>query len=583
MHQKLRLLIALLTNIRFSGGNAQPFHSRAAQLNRGLLQSLFWDGYVDAQCMWECAQRWLPTEINPLGSDIIYGLPPDSVTGVDCLTVLSLPSDQICANARESLGFQRCYISYCGGLYTKIPAVPESTGRENSSEDERKLWSYNSAYISTYGRARAPFQGCGFGDSYSWGPMPVGITAACFNAPDQVFSQPNHTILELKLRLSTDGRLKVTQRMRRFLTPIWTSPALPSYWSYNLKLRHVGTIDNPRTLSDLYHKCLSMYISSALAFTHVLSITSTSKYYIVEIFHFLAFCLIPELPLVLILHNLSDAIRGLLTGGAFQGPYLFAGICGLVIYEDSPRIRARLLEIDVGLLTRQQAGPRNVRWAIRLLAILFNIGLLSLIIGSYFKRLSYTYGRATFCSATGLDHRIGWVATASLGPLLATLVLHLRNESWELWVPVPHHAMMADWRLRLAIDLATAALVKDILIIFTGRKSIAWLVGSPLASLLGNPIVSTIAILILSFVFTFQPGLAAFINNPDRWLHRFLYDPRLHTILLLLTLALAFAYSVLIFLLQIFLDVEECADLALDFVLPWNYRWQVPNPSWLWP
>jgi hypothetical protein len=33
-------------------------------------------------------------------------------------------------------------------------------------------------------------------------------------------------------------------------------------------------------------------------------------------------------------------------------------------------------------------------------------------------------------------------------------------------------------------------------------------------------------------------------------------------------------------LLQIFLDMEEYADLALDFVLPWNHRWQVPMPAW---
>jgi hypothetical protein len=37
----------------------------------------------------------------------------------------------------------------------------------------------------------------------------------------------------------------------------------------------------------------------------------------------------------------------------------------------------------------------------------------------------------------------------------------------------------------------------------------------------------------------------------------------------------------LVFVLQIFVDMEELADLRLGFVLPWNYRWMIPGPSLL--
>jgi hypothetical protein len=44
------------------------------------------------------------------------------------------------------------------------------------------------------------------------------------------------------------------------------------------------------------------------------------------------------------------------------------------------------------------------------------------------------------------------------------------------------------------------------------------------------------------------------------------------------TLACAAAF---LFVLQIFVDMEEPADLRLGFVLPWNYRWMIPGPGLL--
>ena len=47
----------------------------------------------------------------------------------------------------------------------------------------------------------------------------------------------------------------------------------------------------------------------------------------------------------------------------------------------------------------------------------------------------------------------------------------------------------------------------------------------------------------------------------------------------LLRLALGYAFAVI--LLQIYLDKEEYADLALDFILPWNSRPPILNLAWV--
>lgn len=45
----------------------------------------------------------------------------------------------------------------------------------------------------------------------------------------------------------------------------------------------------------------------------------------------------------------------------------------------------------------------------------------------------------------------------------------------------------------------------------------------------------------------------------------------------------AFAYAHLVFVLQIFVNMKELADLKLGFALPWNYCWMIPGPSlWTW-
>lgn len=568
----MHLLIALALTTGFSTGYAQTLESRSAQLTRGIMEWLFSDGYVDIKCMWECARQWLPTEINPLGIDLIIGIPPNP--DENCSTVLGFSSAQICHNSYSSMAFQRCYISVCGGLYTKIPEIPDSARQSGLSEDKKKLWSYISAYISNYSRGFAAFQGCNFGIYYSWAPMPIGITAACFSAPNQVFDQPDIKLMKMKQRLSTDGRLGVPQSIRRVLTPIWTSPELLDYMSYNLKLRHIEKIDEPRALSELYNHIIPTYLFSITAFAHLLSISSTSKYYIAEAFQLLAFCLVPLFPVVQTLHNLIDAITRLITGETWQWAYLFAGTSGVVIYEAATDMfqgyRARLLEVDVIDLEQSPEAPWDGKWLFRLLAILVNIALLSLTILSYFIRLNYKYGRASFCSATGFDHRIGWIATASLGPIIATLIIHLLNKEWKLQPTASREVRTTDWRLRMALDLTAAALVQDTLIMYTGRISLLQVV---VGRILKNrlPIVSTIVIVVLASIISFWQPLSLAFSNPTRWLHKSLC---------LIALFLAFLFSLLVFILQTFLDMEEYADLALDFVLPWNYRWQIRDPSW---
>ena len=76
----------------------------------------------------------------------------------------------------------------------------------------------------------------------------------------------------------------------------------------------------------------------------------------------------------------------------------------------------------------------------------------------YFIRLNYEFGRASYCAATGFDHRAGWVAGFALLPLVTALALHLINKTWAPGPMFQHAARRSDWRLRLALDAGVATL-----------------------------------------------------------------------------------------------------------------------------
>ena len=188
----------------------------------------------------------------------------------------------------------------------------------------------------------------------------------------------------------------------------------------------------------------------------------------------------------------------------------------------------------------------------------------------YFSPLVYRFHGATFCAATGFDHRVGWIATSALLPIFTTLVLRLINKDWVLQEGTERNQNTEDWKSRLALEWTAATVVLEVLIMLTGRVTVTEVIFDRL--LQGKLQFMLVAIMTAAMVPTcaWRP-LSLLYSNPSR---------RLHKSMIWLLVVISAAYSFLVFLLRMFLDMEGYADLALDFVLPWNYRWQIPRPAW---
>ncbi len=440
--------------------------------------------------------------------------------------------------------------------------------------DKPKLWAWTSEYVARYGPGVASFEDYTFlpEENTFWGPFPLGLTAACFTAPDQVFSSnlTDHNLIKTKAINSTDGRFPLPQAIRKLLIPIWTSPNLLDYWSYTLQAERVDDqFEDPRPLTDLHKKIITTYLAAIGAYAHLLSISSNSKFRFSEAVQFLAFCLIPPLPAIQFLHNCIDAMIFLSDGKPREMSHLVAGIAGVVLYE-KPAYRARLLEVDVSHLAPSNSSRMDFQWLGRLIWILINLGALLFTIIPYFSRLAYRFHGATFCAATGFDHRVGWIATSALVPISTTLILHFLNKEWALQEATERNENTEDWKSRLALEWTAATILLEFLIMITGRATVTEVIFDRL--LRGKLQFVLVAVMTAALVLAsaWRP-LSLLYSNPNRALHKSL---------VWFLIAVSFVYSFLVFLLQIFLDVEEYADLALDFVLPWNHRWQLPKPAW---
>lgn len=144
----------------------------------------------------------------------------------------------------------------------------------------------------------------------------------------------------------------------------------------------------------------------------------------------------------------------------WEWKYLAGAICGVHIYDDSEDqpFRARLLEIDVGEIGAE-AYTRDSKWIARIVCLAINlVVLLVLTIILYFKRINYEFGRASYYAAVGVDHRSGWVAFAALFPVLEAFALHLLNSRWAFEWHINRNIEVQDWRPRLALDTAAAAM-----------------------------------------------------------------------------------------------------------------------------
>ena len=75
-----------------------------------------------------------------------------------------------------------------------------------------------------------------------------------------------------------------------------------------MKMRHIDVeVTEPQVLSDLHTPLIGTSIFAITAYSHLLSLSSRSKCWIIEGAQVIALCLVPVLPVVQLAHNIADA------------------------------------------------------------------------------------------------------------------------------------------------------------------------------------------------------------------------------------------------------------------------------------
>lgn len=169
-------------------------------------------------------------------------------------------------------------------------------------------------------------------------------------------------------------------------------------------------------------------------------------------------------------------------------------------------------------------------------------------------------------SAIGLDHRLGWVAFGGLVSMLKTLVAYL-NVEWDLDPGFNRHSLESAWKAEIMLEIGAAAVTQEILMVITGRIT-------PFV-ILCRAFVQPIMFYLL-IVPAFTSILLVFRRPLSLILHRLVRIVSGWPLVTGLSL-----YVAAVALVQVFVEMEEVADLKLGFVFPWNWNWQYPGPmSW---
>jgi hypothetical protein len=152
---------------------------------------------------------------------------------------------------------------------------------------------------------------------------------------------------------------------------------------------------------------------------------------------------------------------------------------------------------------------------------------------------------------------------------LVTLVLHLLNCKWS-YDPAPLATVDSDSELEVFLEIIGSAVCQEFLILLTGRVTPTAVLQRLLGHYDAKVVFMVIALISVLFI-NYRRQIALIVSNPASRLRKFA---------VLGCVVLVVSYCVSIALLQVFVDVEEIANIRLGWVYPWNYRWQVPNPFW---
>jgi hypothetical protein len=304
--------------------------------------------------------------------------------------------------------------------------------------------------------------------------------------------------------------------------------------------------------------------------------TSESERYIVEFLQVVSFVVLPGLPTVQLVNNILKVLFR--SAGSTGLRYNVSAICGQYVFErrTTSTYRARLVDLSIHELEKKDHSYWSFRFLGKLSVILPNLYLVTARVAAYFRRLRTTLPgpghTAIYIAATGMDHRLGWVAFGGMISTVVTLLRHAVNVEWLINpnLHLPRRSAF-DWKMEIWLEIVAAAIGQSMLMRTTGRISSYTLFSRLLDSLSERYIITALTFLSM-FCIQYRHPLSAGLRRRSSGVR---------TVLKVAFMVLTATYIATVAFLQIFVDIEELADLRLGWVFGWNYLWRVPEPSWL--
>ncbi|KAH8748496.1 hypothetical protein F5882DRAFT_422089 [Hyaloscypha sp. PMI_1271] len=371
-----------------------------------------------------------------------------------------------------------------------------------------------------------------------------------------------------------DNRLPVPFWLRRYLLPIWRQDNILSSLGYTPP-PDSANITSPRTVNNLldYKAAFTIHIFATVAYAHLLHMVSESGGYWIEAVQVLAFIFLPTLPIIQLVNSILKVFfKSSWTVGI---RYNVSATCGQYIFErrTASHYRARLIDLSTHELEMTKLSYLSGQFWGRIFAILPNLYLVTARFAAYICRLRATIPghSAIYISATGFDHRLGWVALGGLVSTLLTLLRHAVNVEWSVNpnLHLPRRSTF-DWKMEIWLEIIAAAIGQSMLIRLTNRITSSTL-RSRIFDLDAGRYITTISALLVLFAIQYRVPLMASLRTRSSGLRRVFF---------VAFVLVSASYVVLVAFLQVFTEVEEIADLNLGWRFGWNYNWRVPDPSW---
>lgn len=221
-------------------------------------------------------------------------------------------------------------------------------------------------------------------------------------------------------------------------------------------------------------------VASLLAYAHLLSLTSRSRFFIMEAVQVIACACFPTLPLVQLLHNSIRTVVRTAKGGAaaVEGAVAFGAACVAGQYAIHPEskmtalfdTRRRLVEVDARDTQLVRRSRSNPVWLLRTALMVASLLAGATAMHIYFDHPTRSDWDA---AAIGRDNRSGWLALAGILSALLSLAVHVGDESWTLQADsTAEEPISVLWESEVFTEIALAALLQDGVAAWAGASSL---------------------------------------------------------------------------------------------------------------